>query len=349
MRFRGRLSLVVLLLLGLGAGLTGTRPAEAQQKKVLIRFAHHMPEQPDADEHVAAQTFKQIVEQKSGGQVEVRVLPNNQVGNEGQGFEQVQNAIIEMDMLSEGTMPRFFKPALLLGLPFLFPSSEVAWEVLDGPFGREYNEAFRKAAGVRILGHGESGFRSLFNRVREVRSPKDMAGLKIRTMENPAHVAMMKGLGANPTPVSWTEVYSALQSGVVDGMENPPGLFYISKFYEQQKYLTVVKHLYSVHTVMINDRFFSGLSKEHQDLVAEAGRAATVAGRKTAIDAETAAIENLKKKGIQVYSPGEAEYNEFRRLGQPGAEKYVREQAGDHWVDLIKKAVADAEAKLKKQ
>jgi TRAP-type transport system periplasmic protein len=338
------LGFVALLVLALGVAPSTT----AQQKKVLIRFAHHMPEQPDSDEHVAAQTFKQIVESKSQGQIEVRVLPNNQIGNEGQGFEQVQNGIIEMDMLSEGTMPRFFKPALVLGLPFLFRTSEVAWEVLDGPFAREYDEAFRQATGVRILGHGESGFRSLFNRVREVRSPKDMAGLKIRTMENPAHVAMMKGLGANPTPVSWTEVYSALQSGVVDGMENPPGLFYIFKFYEQQKYLTVVKHLYSVHTLMINDRFLSGLSKEHQGLVLEAGRAATLAGRRTAVDAEQAAIENLKKKGIQVYFPTDAEYNEFRRLGQTGAEKYVREQAGDRWVDLVKKAVADAEAKLRK-
>ena len=345
MRRDGTILLVAFLALGLAA----VPPAEAQQKKILIRSAHHMPETPDSDEHAAAQTFKQIVESKSKGQIEVRVIPNNQIGNEGQGFEQVQNAIIEMDQVSEGTMPRFFKPALLLGLPFLFPSSEVAWDVLDGPFGKEYDEAFRKATGVRILGHGESGFRSMFNRVREIRSPKDMAGMKIRTMENPAHVAMMKGLGANPTPVSWTEVYSALQSGVVDGMENPPGLFYIMKFYEQQKFLSVVKHLYSVHSIIVNDKFFSGLSREHQDLILEAGRAATLAGRKTAVEAETAAIENLKKRGIQVYFPTEAEYNEFRRLGQPGAEKYVREQAGDRWVDLIKKAVVDAEVKLKKK
>ncbi len=337
-----------ILLMLLALGLAFAPPAGAQQKKILIRFAHHMPETPDSDEHVAAQTFKQIVESKSQGQVEVRVIPNNQIGNEGQGFEQVQNGIIEMDMLSEGTMPRFFKPALLLGLPFFFSSSEVAWEVLDGPFGKEYDEAFRKGTGVRILGHGESGFRSMFNRIREIRGPKDMAGLKIRTMENPAHVAMMKGLGANPTPVSWTEVYSALQTGVVDGMENPPGLFYIMKFYEQQKYLSVVKHLYSVHTVMINEKFFSAQPKEIQALILEAGRAATLAGRKTAVEAENAAIENLKKRGIQVYFPTEAEYNEFRRLGQPGAEKYVREQIGDRWVDLIKKAVAGAEAKLKK-
>jgi tripartite ATP-independent transporter DctP family solute receptor len=341
---------MMLAFLALPVLALGVAPAiTAQPKKVLIRFAHHMPEQADSNEHVAAQTFKQIVESKSQGQIEVRVLPNNQIGNEAQGFEQVQNGIIEMDMLSEGTIPRFFRPALLLGLPFLFPSSEVAWEVLDGPFAREYDDAFLKATGVRILGHSESGFRSLFNRVREVRSPKDMAGMKIRTMENPAHVAMMKGLGANPTPVSWTEVYSALQSGVVDGMENPPGLFYISKFYEQQKYLTVVKHLYSVHTIMINDRFFSGLSAAHQDLVRDAGRAANLAGRQTAVSAEKAAIENLKTKGIQVYVPTAAEYNEFRRLGQPGAEKYVREQVGDRWVDLIKQAVADAEARLKKK
>ena len=110
----------------------------------------------------------------------------------------------------------------------------------------------------------------------------------------------------------------------------------------------MVKHLYSVHSIIINDKFFAGLSREQQDLLLEAGRAATLAGRKTSVEAETAAIDNLKKKGLQVYFPTDAEYNEFRRLGQPGVEKYVREQAGDRWVDGIKKAVADAEGKVKK-
>src|SRR5207247_5809387 len=138
------------------------------------------------------------------------------------------------------------------------------------------------------------GFPGLLNRVGEVPSPKELGRVEDREVGDPAQGGNMEGPRPHSDAVSWTEVYSALQSGVVDGMENPPGLFYISKFYEQQKYLTVVKHLYSVHTVMINDRFFSGLSKEHQDLVAEAGRADTVAGRKTAIDEATAAIVNLQ-------------------------------------------------------
>ena len=343
-RLMWKAAATALAVLMAGA-LFAASPAAAA--KYVIKCSHGMPMKMASDQHALAVVFKNIVEAGSEGEIEVRILGANTGGNERQQLERVQTGINQMCNVSEGTQHSFFKPALVLGTPFLFNSSAVAWEVLDGPFGKKYNKAFLKATGVRILGHTESGFRSMFNSKRPVRTPADLKGLKIRTMQNPAHMAMMKGLGANPTPIAWTEVYTSLQQRVVDGMENPPGLFYLMKFYEHQKYLTVNRHLYSLHTTMINERFFRSLPKKYQELVTEAAHIGTVVGRGVGYIAEMNAIENLKKKGIKVYFPTPEEYQQFRNKGRPPAEKYIRSKVGDEWMDAALKAVEAAEAKLR--
>jgi TRAP-type transport system periplasmic protein len=313
---------------------------------VVIRISHGMPETMEADEHAWAVVFKESVEPRSGGRIEVRILGNNSAGDERQQLERVQNGINQMCLVSEITQPFFFKPALVLGIPFLFPSSEVAWAVLDGPFGQRYNEEFRKATGVRILNHIESGFRSIFNAKKPIRVPADLAGMKLRTGENQVHMAMVRSFGANPTPIPWPEVYTSLQQRVVDGMENPPGLFYTMKFYEQQKYLTLNKHLYSVHTAMINEAFLQKLPEDLKLIVAEAAELAKFIGRSQGFLLERVAITKLQKEGIQVYTPTPAEWQQFRDLGQPPALKLVRTQIGDEWVDAALNAVKEAQKQI---
>jgi tripartite ATP-independent transporter DctP family solute receptor len=327
------------------AGLICAGGVSAQQATV-IRLSHGMPEALDSGQHAWALVFKEAVESGSGGRLEVRILGNNAAGNERQQLERVQNGINQMLLVSEITQPFFFKPALVLGMPFLFSSSQVAWEVLDGPFGQRYDAEFQKATGVRILGHIESGFRSIFNSKVQVKTPDDLKGMKVRTGENAVHMAMVRGLGASPVPVSWTEVYTALQQKLVDGMENPPGLFFSMKFYEQQKHLTLNKHLYSVHTAMVNEKFFQGLTAEQRQVVMSSAHLATTIGRSQAFLLERAAIENLKKQGIQVYTPTAAEFDQFRKQGRPPAEALVRKEIGNDWVDAAIQAVGSAEQKL---
>lgn len=334
-----------MLAAGAIAAVAMTQPAVAADH--VIRLSHGMPEALDSGQHAWALVFKETVEARSAGKIEVRILGNNAAGNERQQLERVQNGINQMLLVSEITQPFFFKPALVLGTPFLFSSSEVAWSVLDGPWGKKYNEAFLKATGVRIVGHIESGFRSFFNSKKPIKSPADLAGLKIRTGENAVHMAMVRALGASPTPVSWTEVYTALQQKVVDGMENPPGLFFSMKFFEQQKYLTLNKHLYSVHTAMINESFFQGLPADMRGLVIEAAGLATTIGRSQAYLLERAALGKLKASGIEIYEPTSAEFDQFRKLGQPPALALVRKEVGDEWIDSALKAVADAEKSLR--
>ena len=329
----------------LTAGLMMFGVAQAQ---TVIRISHGMPEVLESGQHAWAVIFKEAVEGGSGGKLEVRILGNNAAGNERQQLERAQNGINQMALVSEITQPFFFRPALVFGMPFLFSSSEVAWEVLDGPFGQRYNEAFLKTTGVRIVGHIESGFRSLFNSKHPVRSPEDLKGMKIRTGENAVHMAMIRALGANPTPISWTEVYTALQQKVVDGMENPPGLFFAMKFYEQQKFLTLNRHLYSIHTAMINERFFQGLPADLRGLVLSSAHLATTIGRSQAYLLERSAVEKLRKQGIEVYTPTPQEFDRFRQLGRPPAEQLVRKEIGNEWVDAAVQAVDQAEKKLNK-
>jgi C4-dicarboxylate-binding protein DctP len=330
----------------LAAGLVFSGFASGQT--TVIRLSHGMPETLESGQHAWAVVFKEAVESGSGGKLEVRILGNNAAGNERQQLERIQNGINQMGLVSEITQPFFFKPALVFGMPFLFSSSEEAWKVLDGPFGQRYNEEFRKATGVRILGHIESGFRSLFNSKHPIKSPDDLKGMKIRTGENAVHMAMMRALGANPTPISWTEVYTALQQKVVDGMENPPGLFYSMKFYEQQKFLTLDRHLYSVHTAMVNEKFFQSLPPELRELVSMSAYLATTVGRSQAFLLERSAVESLKKQGIQVYTPTAQEFERFRKLGRPAAEQLVRKEIGNDWVDGALKAVDQADKELGK-
>ena len=330
---------------GAAVALTLTQPALAAD--YVIRLSHGMPEALSSGQHAWALIFKETVEARSAGKIEVRILGNNAAGNERQQLERVQNGINQMGLVSEITQPFFFKPALVLGIPFLFSSSEEAFAVLDGPFGQRYNEEFRRTTGVRVLNHIESGFRSFFNSKREIKTPADLAGLKIRTGENAVHMAMVKALGANPTPISWTEVYNALQQKVVDGMENPPGLFFSMKFHEQQKYLTLNKHLYSVHTAMINEAFFQKLPEDLRPLVMVSAVLATTIGRSQAFLLERSAIESLKAAGLQVYTPTPPEFDLFRKLGQPPALELVRKEVGNEWVDAALKAVADANKALK--
>lgn len=313
----------------------------------VIRFSHTQPEKMSQGSHAVATIFKEFVEAGSGGEIKVRIIGANAAGDERQQIEKLRNGINQMSSNSEITQPSFFEPAKILGIPFLFSSDAIAWRVLDGEFGKKYAEAFRAETGIRILGHINAGFRSFFNGVREVRTPADLKGLKIRTGQNPVHIEMVRALGASPTPIAWPEVYTSLQQGVVDGMENPPGLFYAMKFYEHQKYLTMDKHLFSVHTLFINDAFYQGLSPEHQKLVNEAAAIAINVGRVTTLLAERAAFDQLKKENIEIYFPTPEEYAQFRDLGRPAAEKLVRKQVGDEWVDALIEAIRIAEKEVR--
>lgn len=328
------------------AAAISTLPASVQAQTV-IRLSHTQPENMDQGSHATATIFKEFVESASGGEIEVRILGANAAGDERQQIEKVRNGINQMTLNSEITQPSFFEPAKIFGIPYLFSSNAIAWEVLDGDFGKKYAEEFRKATGIRILGHINAGYRSFFNGEREVKVPADLEGLKIRTGQNRVHIAMVEALGANPTPIAWPEVYTALQQGVVDGMENPPGLFFAMKFYEHQKFLVVDKHLFSIHTLMINEAFYEGLTDAQKEIIQEGARLGLEVGRAITLLAERNAFDGLSAEGIEIHYPTPEEYSQFAELGRPAAEKIVREDVGDEWVDGLLSAIKGAEQSVR--
>jgi len=238
----GLLSMVALCI-GLLAGCGGgeKQPASNQAKSsgvVEIKLSHSSPAVDDRLE-AACQAFKKHVEEKTGGKVKVTTYPNSQLGGEREQLEGVQLGTIQMAALSSGPLPGIFPQIMVFDLPYLFASQKAAFEVLDGPTGQEIFDLMKAKTGIRGLVWGENGFRHFTNSVRTVTKPSDMQGLKIRTMENPAHMAIVKALGASPTPMAFNEVYSGLQQKTIDGQENPISLIVSMKFYETQKYLTL--------------------------------------------------------------------------------------------------------------
>lgn len=326
------------------AGLGGASTAMAAN--TVLRLSHTTAERMNQGSQAWAVIFKEIVETRTGNEIKVQIQGANAAGAEREQLQKAQTGINQMTINSEILMPSFFKPAQVLGIPYLFRSDAVAWDVLDGDFGDEFNEAWRKATGLRVLGVLNAGFRSFFNGKKPIHSPSDLNGLKIRTGENQAHIAMVRALGGNPVPIAWSELYTSLQQGVVDGMENPPGLAYAMKLHEHQKYLTLDRHLFSIHAAMINEGTFQSLSPEQQAIVMEAARTATIVARATVLLDERNALADLAKAGIEIYVPTAAEYSKFRDLGRPPVEAMVRKEIGDKWVDKLLDGISKAEKKV---
>lgn len=306
-----------------------------------IRLAHTNPAIPYENvAHSMALVFKEVLEEESQNQIQVEIFPGGQLGNEQDLVEGVQLGSFEAIAMSEGTLVNFFRPLEVLGIPYLFPSIPIAQAVVDGPFGQQLKEAFREKTGLRILTMSDiGGFRNFFNNVRPVRTPNDLAGLKIRVMEHPAHIAMVRALGAVPTPVPYAEAYLALQTGVVDGFELPFAAAISSKLYEVGRYMTVDKHLMNNEMLILNDRWYQRLNKEHQACVNTAARVAQEAGRGVAAVTRAIGIQQLTDRGVQIHELTKEEYNEFRKRAQTPVIEWLRGRVDNSWIDGILSAV----------
>jgi len=322
-------------------------PALATAGPIVIKFAHVDPADVfHSKKGAAGQAFKDIVEAETSGGIQVNLFPAGQLGGEREIIEGTKLGTIQMSMVS-GAIAGQFKPAMVLDIPYLFSSAPVAWKVLDGPFGKELAEAILETTGMRVLAYGETGFRNFTNSKRPIKSPADMAGLKFRVMETPLYITMVKALGASPTPIAWPEVYTSLQQGVVDGQENPVGVIYNNKFYEVQKYLILDGHAYGSDFMLINDTFFKKLSAEHQKILKTAAIVAGYCGRAIQQLNSAMGVSDLKKQGMEVYSPTSAERKQFKEKTQAPVIEWMKTQVDPQWIDKVMNAVNQAEAALK--
>ena len=320
--------------------------------QTVLKLAHLNPQQPfDVASAAMAAVFKSEVEANSNGQIKVDIFPNGVLGKEAETMVQVKSGVVQSFISSSGGMAQFYPLIDVTNMPFAFSSYNVGYKVYDGEFGKELAADIEKKAGFKVLGFGESGgFFAITNAKRPLKSPADMKGIKLRTMALPLHQAIVKALGASPTTVAWAEVYTSLQTGVVDGQMNPISIIAMAKFQEVQKYITLTNHLYAPYVWVINPKFYAGLSADLQNVIDDAARTAILAGRGLSriIDGSDKGLPALAEK-MQVYVPSKVEMKQFRDVAIPAAKEFMIAQYkkdGELWVDKFFAAIEKAEKEL---
>ncbi|MGO4886734.1 TRAP transporter substrate-binding protein [Anaerobacillus sp. MEB173] len=316
-------------------GSEGDSNGEAIASQKVMKFAVATPDERSLTKGLYK--FAEIVEEKTEGSVKVEVYPNGVLGGDREVFEGLQLGSIEATTISTGPVAQFAPRFSVFDLPFLFPTAEVAYEVLDGPLGEELLGDL-DSQGVVGLNYWENGFRHLTNNVKEVKSIDDIKGLKIRTLENELHIDMWRELGANPTPMAFTELFAGLQQGVVDGQENPVGNVTTTNFYEVQKYITKTNHIYNASVFMISEGFWNSLTEEEQQMIKEAADEARDYQRELNQQEDIDAFEFLTEVGMTITELSPEEMEKIVEKVQPIYEKYSS-KIGEEFVTNILEAV----------
>lgn len=261
---------------GLAAGIFMPAIARGQGSKT-IRLAHHV--QLDSEQNIAADAFAAKLGELSGGALKVNVLPAAQMGGQREIVESVSLGVVEMGFGESGIYSGYVTQFGILALPYMYKDFDQWQRVVDGPVGADLAAKLEAAANIKIVNVLMGGYRSTFLRDRPINAPADFAGVKIRLPEAPAFVRTFSQLGATPTPIPAPEMYSALQTGVVDAMEGSLETGFTYKIYEVCKYLSLTQHILNDGSFVINSDFFNGLSAEEQEMVMQVGAETATAQR----------------------------------------------------------------------
>lgn len=320
--------LTTSMAIGLTAGLLAAPAAYAEK----VLKLHHLNNNDPFDNPTGAMAsvFKSLVESGTNGDVKVQLFPNAQLGKDAAVLQQVKAGVVQSGIHSVGGFASAYPLIGVLDVPFAYPNISTTYEVFDGPFGKRLASDIEEKTDFKVLGFGDSGgFFAITNSKHEVRSPADMKGLKIRTMGLDTHKAVIESLGGQPAAIAWSEVYTALQTGVADGQMNPIPIVSFAKFDEVQKYMTLTGHLFTPYVWVINDDFYNDLTAEEKSVVEYAARSAIVAGRgmARAIEASERGLPALEKT-MQVYSPTPEEKEAFRATSQPMVKTMIVEKYG---------------------
>ena len=316
------LCLFILMLFG-----CGKTKENNETKEIVLKVAHVEPETRSTNR--ALLIFKQEVEEATNGSIKIEIYPNGALGGDVQLTESVAMGTIDMALPSTSVLTSYTDNFGILDMPYLFKSSEAAFKAMDGKMGEYFNETL-KSSGLINLGYTYNGPRSITNSVREIKKPEDLKGIKVRVMESPVFIDFFRTLGANPTPMSFTEVYTALQQGAVEAQENPPSLIFANKFYEVQKYLSVTEHVHNLLAFIMNAEKFNSLSDEQKNILQEKAKKYIEIQRNMELEDNNKYIELLGTEGklkINILTADEKE--EFKKALQPMYDKYKKNFGDD--------------------
>ncbi len=292
----------------------------------------------------SVQHFSELVAQKSGGKLRVRLFADGALGNDLTMISALQGGTLEMTVPDTSTLvgTAGLKEFGLLNLPFMLANTGEADAILDGPFGQNLLSKLPER-GLIGLGFWENGFRQVTNSRRPVNRAEDFNGLKLRVIQNPLFIDTFRTLGANATPLPFPEVYTALEQRVVDGQENPIATILASKFYEVQKHVVISNHIYSAWTVLMSKRFWDRLSADERAILTEAAAEAKEFERTTIRAFEAKALEELKSHGMEVTTLDEAEVAKLRERTRPVWDRFTVE-FGQQGAQTLQNLLAQARA-----
>lgn len=328
------------LLVALAVGAAGIAAHAADLRPHIVRFGYGLAE--DSNQGRAAKFLVDDLAKRTGGKFRMKGFASAALGSD----IQMQNALIggaqEMTVVSTATLVGIVDDFGVFDLPFLFANTKEADAVLDGPVGQKLM-AKLESKGLVGLAYWENGFRNLTNSKHAITSMDDLKGVKLRVMQNPMYIDMFNSMGANAVPLSFSELFTALESKTVDGQENPVNTIESSKFYEVQKYLSITNHVYSPWIVLASKKWWDGLNADEKKAVTDSVIASRDFERKDSRAEGARALEDLKKKGMQVTVLNDKELDRMRAAARPAITKFA---AAGH-ADLVKELDGEV-AKLRK-
>ncbi|WP_164667203.1 TRAP transporter substrate-binding protein [Virgibacillus doumboii] len=332
------LTIIAILLVACGSSDAEGDNAGSNDGDKTIRAGIGLNE--NHPQYKGLERFKEIVEEKTDGAIQVKLYPSEQLGSDREMIQAVQNGNQEVTIPSTATVANFVPEFNVLNFPFLFPDKETADAVLDGETGEKLLKML-EAKGMVGLGFWEEGFYNVTNNVRPIETVEDFEGIKLRTMENELLLDVYSELGTNPTPMAFGEVYTALQQGTVDGQTNPLSQAYTSKFYEVQEYLSATHEYYGVWPFIINKDFFDSLTNEQQNIIREAEKEARKHQRELNRTQNEDFLKNLKEEGIKYNEVTPEAREEMRKKIQPLLDDAAKDIPGDiaeEFFDSVEKA-----------
>ena len=309
----------------------GDKSSDAPAASATVLKVGHV-EAEDRSTHKALLQFKDELESKTEGRIEVQIFPNAELGGDEELCESVAMGTIQMALPSTSVLTAYKDEIGVLDMPYLFKDAQSAFNALDGELGAQIDE-WIAGNGFISLGYVYNGPRCTTNNVRPIYTPADLAGLKMRVMSSPVFIAMYETLGANATPMSFSELFTGLQQNVVDGQENPPTLIYASGFQQVQKYLTMDSHVHNFLPILTNEAWFNGLSADDQAILKECCANMVTNQRNIELEDNETIVEKLESEGMEVNYLSDDQYQAFVDAVQPMYDSY-KAQWGTEIFDL---------------
>lgn len=327
---------LAVLTLGAGSLIYSSAWAQSGGKKVKVQIAHGASD--GFSMHRALVQMK--TELEKSGRFDVRIFPSSQMGNDTEMIETVSTGDMDIVLSPSSFFTRYSKSMSFIELPYVFPSRDVAINVLGGAWGKKALSEL-ESKGLVGIGYMENGMRHLTNNKAEVVGPADLKGMKLRTMQVPAHVEFWNLTGASASGSPFAELYTNLSTGVFDGQENPLAQITSQKFNEVQKFMTLTGHVYSAYVVAANKDWWNGLNADNKKSLQTAFDNAYAYQLKLINQEETKQTEDMKAKGMKIKTLTPAQVNEWMKLAAPLNKKYAS-QVGQAQYDEFTKSIAAA-------